>query len=119
MLQHRLGERTYVVDGRRKAALVEGSGSGAERQRLAGAWTRTPGYVLVGFGMSLAGARGAHQPEDRLDDAFGNRHAPDQVLDLLQLCGGEYVLGPCLLRAGRLDQDAPLRLQLRIGDIDL
>ena len=102
-----------IVDRRREAAIIKRAGAGAQRQRLAGARAGTPGDVLVGFGIALAGTRRADQLEDRLDDAFGHRHAADQVLDFLQPLGVEHVLGLGILDAGGFEQDAALGVEFR------
>ena len=110
----------HVVDRRREPAVIERAGAGAQHQRLAGARAGTPGDVLVGLGVALAGAGRADQLEDRLDHAFGDRHAADQRLDLLQPLGGRARSAALrFLDAGGLEQDAPLGVEVGIEDVDL
>ncbi len=120
VLQHRLGQRLDVVDRRRQAAVVERAGAGAERQRLAGARAGTPGDMLVGLGVALAGAGGADQLQDRLDDAFRAPACGASACWISFSRSGVSTFSALrFVDAGGLQQDAALGLEFGIEDVDL
>ena len=90
-----------------------------QRERLRGARARTPGDRLGKLGVAFAGAAGAHQVEDRLDDVFADRRATHQPLRRHQVLGGHCRRRGGFVGAGGLDDDAPLGVAVGIADVDL
>ena len=119
VLEHRLGELDHVVDRGRVAPVEQRAGAHRQHQRLAGARTRAPGDRLGKLAAFRPRTRRAHQREDRFDHRLADRQAPHQPLRRHQVFGGHRGLRLGLLGAGGVEQDLPLRLAVRIVDVDL
>ncbi len=119
MLEDRLGEREDVVDRRRIAAVEQRAGAHREHQRLAGARARAPGDQLAGLAGVRAGTGRAHEREDRFDDGRADRQPAHQALRGQEIVGAHRGLRLRLLGAGGVEQDAALRLDVGIVDVDL
>ena len=121
VLQHRLGERRP----RRRARARSGRRSGRGRGRRASApgWRagRDPRrWPSASFGSPLAGPGRADEIEDRLDHRLADRHAADELLDRLRCSSASSTRSArASVRAGGLEQHAPLGLAVGIDDVDL
>ena len=114
------GSASAATSSRRRgeAPLEQRAGTAGEHQRLAGARSRTPGDA-AGIGGVLLRPGGADELQDRLDHALADGHAAHELLRRHQLVPGQHLARVGIVEPGRLQQDAPLGIAVRIDDVDL
>src|SRR5262245_7641601 len=119
VLEDRLRHGEDVVDRWRQPPVDEGAGARHQHQRLARARARAPGDQLADLAALAAGARRAHEVEDRFHHRFADRQAAHQALCRQELIGGHGRLGLALFRAGGVEHDFALGIVIGIVDVDL
>src|SRR5262249_2222320 len=78
-LEDRLRHGGDIVDRRREPPVDEGAGARHQHERLARAGAWAPGNQLADLAALRAGARRAHEVEDRLHHRFADRQAAPQA----------------------------------------
>ena len=94
------------------------AGAHRQHQGLAGARAGAPGDQLAEVAGFRAGARRAHQLQDRVDHRLADRQAAHQPLRRDQLFRGHRRLGARFLGAGGVEQDFALGRLVGIVDVD-